>query len=143
MTAPPTFNLVDEPWIEVVTTAGEAQALSLRDAFHRAPDVRRLAGELPTQDAAVLRLLLAILYRALPVSDGDEESTTEIWQGWWREGQLPPGPVDDYLDAWKDRFDLLDRERPFFQVAELHTASGRTSGVGALIADLARTVAPA
>lgn len=136
MTTHATYNLVDEPWIEVLTTTGEAQTLSIRDVFHRSSEIRQLAGELPTQDAAVLRLLLAILYRALPVSEGDEESTTEVWHAWWRQRELPLGQIDDYLDAWKHRFDLLDAEHPFFQVADLQTASGRTSGIGAIIADL-------
>lgn len=136
MTASSTFNLVDEPWIEVLITTGESQTLSIRDVFHRSSEIRQLAGELPTQDAAVLRLLLAILYRALPVSEGDEESTTEVWHAWWQERALPLDQVDDYLDAWKHRFDLLHPEHPFFQVADLQTASGRTSGIGTLIADL-------
>lgn len=131
-----TFNLVDEPWIEVLNTAGDAQTVSVRDAFRRSSDIRRLVGELPTQDAAVLRFLLAILYRALPLSEGDEESTTEVWGEWWRDRELPHVPVDDYLDAWRHRFDLLDPDQPFFQVADLRTASGKTSGIGALIADL-------
>lgn len=136
MTEHATFNLVDEPWIEVLTTEGETQSVSLRDAFRRSGEIRRLAGDLPTQDAAVLRLLLAVLYRALPLSNGDEESTTELWGTWWEERSVPLAQVEDYLDAWKDRFDLLDPSRPFFQVADLRTGSGRTSGVGALIADL-------
>ncbi|HHU10552.1 MAG TPA: type I-E CRISPR-associated protein Cse1/CasA [Intrasporangiaceae bacterium] len=130
-----TFNLIDEAWIDVLDTNGRARSVSIRGAFDQARELRRIAGELPTQDAAILRLLLAILHRALPI-EGDDEIVEETWAGWWRDGGPPGGPVDDYLDDWHDRFDLIDESRPFFQVADLHTASGKTSGLRALIADL-------
>lgn len=132
----PTFNLVDEPWIEVLTTSGRALTVSIREAFHRSTEIRQIAGELPTQDVAVFRLLLAILYRALPVSDGDQEGIAELWGQWWEQGMVPLEPVDDYLDAWSDRFDLISPEHPFFQVADLETGSGNWSGTQKLIADL-------
>lgn len=131
----PTFNLIDEPWIEVLGTDGAVQELSIRQVLTAAPTTRRIAGELPTQDAAVLRLLLAILHRALPV-EGDDEAVMEIWSTWWSQGELPMDLVDLYLDDWYDRFDLLDDEHPFFQVADLRTATGKTSGVSKLVADL-------
>lgn len=129
-----TFNLLDEPWIVVLDTDGHNRRVSLKGLLWQASGIRRLAGELPTQDAAILRLVLAILYRALPV-EGDDEQRTGVWQAWWSKG-LPLGQVEDYLTEHRGRFDLLDVDRPFFQVADLHTASGKTSGIDKLIADL-------
>lgn len=130
-----TFNLIDEPWIEVLDTSGGVRTVSIAKAFTDADRIRRIAGDLPTQDAAILRLLLAILHRALPVS-GDDERVMRTWAGWWRDGALPLGHVRDYLGDVHDRFDLLDAEHPFFQVAGLHTLSGNMSGVSKLVADL-------
>lgn len=130
----PTFNLLDEPWIMVLDTDGTNRPVSLLELLREAGTVRRLAGELPTQDAAILRLVLAILYRALPVQ-GDEEDCAAVWKTWWDDG-LPLPAIEAYLAQFRDRFDLLHPDTPFFQVADLHTASGKTSGLDKLIADL-------
>ena len=58
------FNLVDEPWIRVLQPDGTAAEVSLRDVLLRAHTFADLGGELPTQNIAVLRLLLAVLHTA-------------------------------------------------------------------------------
>lgn len=130
-----TYNLLDEPWILATGVDGTDRAVSLRQAFTEADQLRRLAGELPTQDAAVLRLMLAILHRALPVK-GDDEVRGETWGHWWADGSVPVDQVLDYLNEWGERFDLLGTAAPFFQVADLHTAKGATSGLRKIVADL-------
>lgn len=61
------FNLLDEPWIRVITPSLEQKEVSLTEALIHAHEYKCLSGEMPTQDAAVLRLLLAaavtIFYR--------------------------------------------------------------------------------
>ncbi|SDB89696.1 CRISPR system Cascade subunit CasA [Raineyella antarctica] len=121
------FNLVDEPFLLVENAAGSTRELSLRETFRQASDLRRLAGDLPTQEFAFLRLLLAIVYDSLQ---------QEIdWERLWDEG-LPRGVIDGYLDRWYDRFWLFDGERPFMQVAGLATARNEISGLEKLIADI-------
>ncbi len=134
MSTPASYNLLDQPWIAVLGTDNTTREVSIRTAFAEAPSIRSLAGELPTQDAAVLRLLLAILHRALPVV-GDDEALQETWAAWWQAG-LVPTEVNHYLDDWHDRFDLFSEEHPFYQVPDLQTAKGAMSGVDKLIADL-------
>ena len=56
------FNLLTEPWVRVRRPDNTVQEVSLTDALLHAQDYVDLAGEMPTQDAAVLRLLLAVLY---------------------------------------------------------------------------------
>lgn len=135
MTEVTTYNLLDEPWIQALDLDGQVTSVSVREAITRAGSLRRLAGELPTQDAAILRLILAVLHRALPV-EGDDEVVMDTWGQWWRAGSVPTQQVLEYLDEWHDRFDLLGGDHPFFQVPDLHTASGSTSGLGKVIADL-------
>lgn len=130
--APRTFySLLTEPWIAVRGAAGEAREVGLMEVFEQAHTLVGLAGEIPTQEAAILRLLEAILHRAV---DPDDDPIS-AWAQWWQEG-LPLGQIRSYLERHAERFDLLHPQHPFFQVAGLHTASGKTSGLGKIIAEL-------
>lgn len=123
------FDLLSEPWIPVRFTNGTAGEISLRETFHRAAEIRAITGEIPTQSFALLRLLLAIMYRA-----HGERITTSLYSQWNTNG-LPLSDIDEYLDEFTDRFNLFGN-RPFFQVADLHTAKGDHKDVSPLIADL-------
>lgn len=135
MTGVTTYNLLDEPWIMVLDTQGEVTTVSILEALERAGKLRRIVGEIPTQEVAILRLLLAILHRALPHEGDDEEARAE-WARWWNAGGVPVDEVVHYLAEHRDRFDLLHVRTPFFQVADLHTAKGSTSGLSKLIAEI-------
>ena len=121
------FNLLEEPWIRVRTPDCALQEVSLTDALLHAHEYAGLAGELPTQDVAVLRLLLAVLqtifYRVdlegSPSPLTDEEDALDRWGQLWEEKRLPEKPILDYLTAWRERFWLFHPERPFYQVATL------------------------
>ena len=52
------FNLLTEPWIRVRLRDNTVREVSLTEALVSAQDYVDLAGEMPTQNAAVLRLLL-------------------------------------------------------------------------------------
>ena len=56
------FNLIDEPWICVRDNGCEVKEISIRQVFEHAQDYTELAGETKTQDMAVLRFLLAVIY---------------------------------------------------------------------------------
>lgn len=121
------FNLLEEPWIRVRKPDFTVEEVSLVDALLHAHEYADLAGELPTQDVAVLRLLLAVLqtvfYRV--DLDGSASPLTEAedalyrWGQLWENKRLPEKPIRDYLTAWHDRFWLFHPERPFYQVASL------------------------
>lgn len=125
------FSVLDDAWVPVRLIDGRVAEVSLREAFHRAADIRDIAGELPTQDFAILRLMLAVLYRSLR---GDA-LRLDIWEHWQQNG-LPLADIDDYLDLYTERFELFHPERPFFQVSGLATASGEHKDVAPLILDL-------
>lgn len=126
-----TFNLLDEPWIDVRLTSGATATLSLREVISRAGEISALAGDVATQDAAVLRLLLAVLYRTH--AGGDPVDT---WERLWSARSVGPDAVERYLQPWTERFDLLHPSAPFFQVADLRTAKGGTSSLGKIVADI-------
>lgn len=128
------FNLVHEPWVLVLDERQRCREVSLVDVFTNADRWRGLAGEIPTQQAAVLRFLLAICHRSLRQGASPAQATHR-WGVWWRDG-FPIRSIVGYLHAWEHRFDLFDDHAPFMQVADLHTAKGSTSGLSKLIAEI-------
>lgn len=124
-----TYDLLTQPWVRV-RSRSVASEVSLLESFERAQQITALAGEVPTQDAAVLRLMLAVLHRAV---DRPGE-VIDRWRDLWHQQTLPMDLITDYLGEFAHRFDLLDDRAPFGQVAGL-TAS-KTSGLVKLIADV-------
>lgn len=92
------FNLLEEPWIPVLRD-GRVQEVSLGEALFEARDIERIETPSPLEEAALHRLLLAVLYRAQPRSDRTE--------------------LKSYLDRYHDRFYLFHEKAPFLQIADL------------------------
>ena len=121
------FNLLQEPWVRVRLPDDRIQEVSLTDVLVHAQDYADLAGEMPTQDAAMLRLLLAVLFtvfsrvdvKGSPAPLEKSDDALVRWRDLWQLGHFPEQPLRDYLARWKDRFWLFHPERPFWQVAEL------------------------
>ncbi|MFK0293904.1 type I-E CRISPR-associated protein Cse1/CasA [Streptomyces sp. NPDC090442] len=127
---PPSFDLVSLPWMPVQRTDGTVTEVSLLGLFEQAASLRRLVGDVPTQEMALLRLLLAIVYDAL---DGPVE--VEDWEDLWL-ADAPFATVPAYLERHRDRFDLFHPERPFYQVAGLRTAKGEVAPLSRIVADV-------
>jgi len=139
------FNLVDQPWICVMDLNGDEKTVSLKDALLHAHEFSGLNGELPTQDIAVLRLLLAhisTIFRRVDM-EGDLapfESTDdafERWQDLWENGSFPQKPIEDYLNKWSDRYWLFDPERPFMQARS--AAKGTHCSAAKLIGEVSES----
>ncbi|MCQ2405998.1 MAG: type I-E CRISPR-associated protein Cse1/CasA, partial [Oscillospiraceae bacterium] len=115
------FNLITEPWIKVLRDS-EVMEVSLEDALINAHNYDSLAGELPTQDLSVLRLLLAVLHCSLENMKVNAECEEDIpfikWESIWQEGCFDAQLIKEYLNSKKDRFWLFDEVHPFYQVAE-------------------------
>ena len=120
------FNLFHEPWIRVLTGQGAIRELSVCDVLLHAHEYQCLAGELVTQDVAVMRLLLAILQTIVYRYDdeGEEnmlEDDREAFRRWkfiWDRGYFDQEILLSYLSEWEDRFWLFHPTRPFYQVPE-------------------------
>jgi len=128
------FDLVDEPWLPCLMADGGTRELGLRQILLDAHLVRELSLDVPTQFPPVLRLLLAIVHRALrqPGTSGGPRST-EAWEHLWALGALPGHSISRYLDEHRDRFQLFHRTAPFMQVAGLKTASAEAKPITQLI----------
>ena len=125
------FNLLDEPWIRVTRLDGAPDEVSLLSLFREATDIAGIHGEIASQDTAVLRLLLAICHRAM---DGPED--LDVWEEYWEDSGSLGRDAVDHLERHRERFDLRDPDRPFFQVAGIRAASGKLWGLKSLIADV-------
>ena len=116
------FNLLTEPWIRVRLRDNTVREVSLTEALVSAQDYADLAGEMPTQNAAVLRLLLAVLFTVFSRVDAkgaprplmQSDDALERWSALWQLGHFPAEPVRDYLEQWKDRFWLFHPTHPFW-----------------------------
>ena len=125
------FCLLDEPWIKVLDEQNVTREVSLIDIFTNAHRYKRLAGETVTQDAAILRLLLAVAitvfyrYRAdgcedcVLEYDDPEEEILNRWSEYWDSGAFNANVFQEYLETYRERFYLFHPETPFWQVADL------------------------
>lgn len=123
------FNLIDEPWIRVMDSNCNVSEVSLKDALLNAHNYKSLSGELPTQDIAVMRLMLAVLHTVFSRADedgnespleDDEDEVIDRWQELWKKGRFSEKAIGDYFKKWHERFWLFHPERPFAQVAGLN-----------------------
>lgn len=139
------FNLLYEPWVAVITNQGEEKEVSLLDVFEHAHEYRSLAGELPTQDFAVLRLLLAVMYATFTRADVDgglgridtSDKALTRWKKLWDAGAFPIEVIKDRLIPYKERFFLFHSERPFYQVGGMERGTEYTAAK--LIGDLSES----
>lgn len=120
------FNLQDEPWIRVVKADCTVREVSLREVLLNAHTYSSLAGEMPTQDIAVLRTLLAVVHTIFSRMDenGEKRAIQDVddaldrWEALWNLGYFPEKPVQMYLEEWHERFYLFHPDKPFYQAKD-------------------------
>ena len=140
----PRYNLLDEKWIQVASK-DTVEKVSIKELFAGAAKYKELAGDMKTQDFAVMRVMLAILHTVFSRFDSngesyeffevDEESFLQtgeleendledyedaLYQTWidiWNAKEFPK-VVYEYLEKWRERFFLYDDKYPFFQVTK-------------------------
>ena len=129
------FNLLDEPWISIIVDkTGEKKDVSMLDFFHNAGAYHSLAGEMETQNFALLRFLLSVIQTVFSRFDNqgnvlpgvllderwiqttavDEDdlddynsAVSECWKQLYTSGVFPD-VLFDYLEKWRDHFYLFD-----------------------------------
>lgn len=138
------FNLLDEPWISVIVDEkGHNKLVSMTDVFKHASEYKALAGDMKTQDFALLRVLLAAIHTVFSRYDiqgnsrefdsGEDseddfnEETMDIWREVWNSKKFPDA-VFKYLEQWHDHFYLFDDKYPFFQVLKQDIDSKKLGG---------------
>ncbi|MFC6295084.1 type I-E CRISPR-associated protein Cse1/CasA [Lactiplantibacillus daoliensis] len=133
------FNLVTDPWLKVIEIqSNQERTVSLTELFENSQNYRQLAGEMHSQDLALLRLLLAILTTVYTRFDANgelyswlEKETNELrvdqemyddngqhdllatWKSLHQAGHFSEVVVQ-YLEQHQERFDFFG-EQPFYQ----------------------------
>lgn len=105
-------NLLDEGLFKCFFEDGTQKELGLIDTFKQSRSIVRIGGDTDIQEVALLRLLLAIMYRALP-----DATYNEDWAELWDEG-LPQDTLIEYLEKYRNRFELFSSETPFYQILD-------------------------
>jgi len=119
----PTFDIIDDPWLDVLRTDGTVATLSLSELLTSAHGIARLSESSPLTEVALLRFLVAL------VSDGLREQipTEEDWVSFverCRSG-FPDEAIDAILAPLEGRSDVLDPNHDgFFDGPEIRRVSG-------------------
>ncbi len=106
------FNLIDKPWIPcLMIETGKIELLGLSYTLTRAREIKEIADNSPLIVVSLHKLLLAILHRNFQTKSYDD------WKNLWRKGFWDAEKLREYFDSdgCKDRFNLFDDERPFYQ----------------------------
>jgi CRISPR system Cascade subunit CasA len=120
------FDLLEEPWIPVVSHDGRLAHVGLAGLLRDAHQFGRLAGQTPPMTAALYRLVLAFAHRVYGPANNEQ------WADLWKPEHLPQKPLRDYIAKHRPEFDLFSRERPFLQCPDL--ASRPMSSTAGLVA---------
>ena len=135
----PDFNLCNEPWIPVLYVSGQTQEVSLKQLFDESNSIRKIHSGDATTDVAILGVAVAIFFRAV-LENTEEYGELYREPKKWIQNISSGGSeqlyfVQGYLKKYQDRFNLFDAERPFMQVADLHTSKGEVKPVSRLVLD--------
>lgn len=116
----PHFNLLDEPFIPVVYTDNTEGTLSLKGVFAEAHRVKYLDYDSDVYSTAVIRLLLAVMYRAYNTEylTRDKEDLMSLHR-YLSNSEKFDNTIEEYLEGWRDRFDLFSDTYPFYQTVGL------------------------
>ncbi|RUP74653.1 type I-E CRISPR-associated protein Cse1/CasA [Rothia sp. HSID18067] len=135
----PDFNLCNEPWIPVLYVSGQTQEVSLKQLFDESNSIRKIHSGDATTDVAILGVAVAIFFRAVLENTEEYGELYREPKKWIQNISLGGSEqlyfVQDYLKKYQDRFNLFDAERPFMQVADLHTSKGEVKPVSRLVLD--------
>ncbi len=109
------YNLVDKPFIPCLMADGSSVELGLKETLRRAHEIREVRDQSPLVTITLHRLLLAILHRNFG------PATLRQWNQLLEAGRFNACDLDPYFDQWKDRFDLFNDNRPFYQIGGMTT----------------------
>jgi CRISPR system Cascade subunit CasA len=89
---------------------GRMGELSLLDTIAMAHELRGVQGDSPLETGSLYRLLLAVIHSVLR-----GPKSKRAWEELWQAKQFDMSRFDSYFKTWHSRFDLFDKERPFYQ----------------------------
>ncbi len=126
------FNLADKEWIPCIMRDGSSRELGILETLSKADDIKEIFDPSPLVTAALQRLLLAILHRNFG------PASVEEWETMWKTEHFDRSILQEYFDKWYSRFDLFDKEYPFYQIAEFGERKWKRVVVSDLLPEIAR-----
>lgn len=119
------FNLIEEPWMPCLMPDGTIREFNLLDTLIKAHEIKEITDDSPLVVVSLHRLLLAILHRNFGPKNFEE------WKNLWREGSWDKAKLRSYFesDNCKNRFNLFDEERPFYQYPKVEKAGGKEADI--------------
>lgn len=121
------FNLIDQAWIPVIMDDNSNCKLSLIELFEKAHKIREIYCDYPLETISLYRFLQALLIRIYEVNK--ENNWLEIWHS----SKFDVNCAKDYFSKWHNRFDIFDKERPFYQFKLTNINEYKTSPYARLI----------
>lgn len=107
------YNLLEEPWIPCIDKENHPVHLSIVETVTQAHLIREIRADLPVITGSLILFLIAYVTNILkPASDQE-------WEKLWIRGSFPPDEIEHYNQVWRTRFDLFDKEHPFYQDPKL------------------------
>lgn len=104
------MNVAFDPWIPVVTMNGESKLVSLNTVFTEGENLADLAVR-PHERVALMRLFLCIAHAALNGPQNYDE--------WCEVPERLGDAASDYLEYWKDSFELFHPTKPWLQIPNI------------------------
>ncbi|MEK6676910.1 MAG: type I-E CRISPR-associated protein Cse1/CasA, partial [Planctomycetota bacterium] len=124
------WNVLIDPWLEVMGFNAEAQVYSPLDALKRAREIRCIVLASPLDLFAAHRFLLTLLYWKADVSGGVQQVRESLLKG------ETPRVVLDAIEAEAPCFRMFDDKAPFLQDRSLQEAKKKDSkSAGSLYAE--------
>ena len=111
---------------------GTHRELGILETLSSAHEIREIFDPSPLVTVALHRLLLAILHRIFGPASAEE------WKSLWESRHFNERQLQNYLNKWHSRFDLFDKEYPFYQTAEFGTRKVKTVMINNMLPEMAR-----
>ena len=116
------FNLLNDPWIDVVDSENNSYSVGIIDAFKNAHNIKDLkttvfhGATFPFYNYLAIRLLCGILVDAYNVADEDFYADEVIED---KQFDVSSGSIlSSYFEKYKDCFELFSKTHPFMQTGD-------------------------
>lgn len=135
MSDPYSFNLLSKPWIPVIWDKHASEPrepkVGIREALNRSHEIRCISHTSPFIEFGLYRLLITIVLDAYTVA-GKRPTIGKI-RAMVDTGHFNDLVLGDYLEAYRESFDLWSEKHPFLQMP---TADGKTDAIVKMIASV-------
>ena len=114
------FNLTDDAWIPCLMLEQMNKELSL---FETEPSHEIKKSIIPFSCRFIAQAFIG------DSSPKFRPKNFDAWKELWQKGSWDAQKLRNYFDNWKDRFNLFDDERPFYQYPKVLKAGGKEGDI--------------